>query len=125
MAGAGCLCESPCVDRMERGGRAGGGYECCGPCTARKIFEPASERERHIGFRRGGAGPDRSAYPGAAACAGLAGNGDLDWHIGRGCRQARCAILLRATIDGAVGEPAWWLRLWPDDDCADCARCGT
>ena len=95
--------------RLERAGGAGGRRDRGDVCAADKIPEPASERKHGTGVRRRGAGADRAASAGAAACAGDAGHGGVGRRADRGGRPPRRAVVLAAAADGAVGQSAWRL----------------
>src|SRR5216684_1881657 len=123
VAGASVVCKGLCGGRLERAGGA------CGICDRRdvrvadKISLQAAEREHDAGIRRGGAGVDRAASVGAAACAGVADHGGVGRRTDRGGRPARRAVIRVAAIDGAVGQSAWWFCVRSGADRADRARC--
>ena len=81
-----------------------------------EVSQPASDRKQDAGVRGRGAGADRAASAGAAACAGDAGHGGVDRRPDRRCRPPRRAVVLAAAADGAVGQPAWRLCVRPRAD---------
>src|SRR5215210_3301444 len=65
-----------------------------------KIPEPAFERKHDPGVRRRGAGIDRAASVGAAACARDANNDGVGRWPGRSRGPSRCSVFRAAALDG-------------------------
>ena len=102
--------------RLERAGGAGGRRDSRDLRAAGEIPQPPPERKHDAGVHRRRAGADRAASAGAAACAGAAGHGGLGRRPDRRRGPPRRAVVLAAAADGAVGQSAWRLCLWPGAD---------